>query len=70
VKKVFKFMGRLTLLFSAWVGVRAAANPLNFRQELVYGKAGQQSLRLNFYAAKDGRGPAPLVARLAGWSKA
>lgn len=67
VKKVLKLVGRLAVVFGIWVGVRAAANPLNFcGQELVYG----EPLRLNFYPALGSKGPAPLVVFVhgGGWA--
>ncbi len=61
------FVGRLALVFGIWVGVRVAANPLNFcGRELVYG----HGLRLNFYPALNSEEPAPLVVFVhgGGWA--
>lgn len=34
MKNVYRFVGRLALIFGVWVAVRAAANPLNFDRKL------------------------------------
>lgn len=65
-----RFVARLALVFGAWVGVRAAANPLNFYQELVFAEPAGQPLRLNFYPALEQKVPAPLVVFVhgGGWA--
>jgi acetyl esterase/lipase len=54
MKRLLQVLG---LLAAFWVGVRAAANPLNFYQEYEF----QPGLRLNFYPALKNTGPNPLV---------
>lgn len=70
MKRVLRFVGRLALVFGAWVGVRAAANPLNFWQEFVFAEPAGERLRLNFYPALDQSAPAPLVVFVhgGGWA--
>lgn len=56
----------LALLCAFWVGVRAAANPLNFYQEYEF----KPGLCLNFYPALKNTGPNPLVVFVhgGGWA--
>lgn len=70
MKRVLRFVGRLALVLGVWVGVRAAANPLNFHQELAYGEPDGQTLWLNFYPALDQTKPAPLLVFVhgGGWA--
>lgn len=70
MKSALRFVGRLALLFGVWVGVRAAANPLNFWQELEYAAPAGKPLYLNFYPALSSKGSAPLVVFVhgGGWA--